>query len=219
MKTQSFSSFLALVFVFTALVTSGCDSVNLDDSASQLEAQSQRSNPRLSTGTMYKFADNSEVGTSALRRGAEAIVLDIETTKLEPGYAYTVWWVVFDEPTACTDYDCGSDDVAAAMAGGPNLADLSIIGAADGSVIPASGNARYRGILEKNDASQAMFGDGLDNPATAEIHYVIRSHGPAIPGLIKEQTTTFNGGCLEGQANAGQCVNVQFAIHEAAKLQ
>ncbi len=215
MKTQSFSSLLALLFVFAALITTGCDSVNLDDSAPQLEAPSERNNPRLSTGAMYKFGDSREVGTSALRRGAEAIVLDIETSELEPGYAYTVWWVVFDEPTACTDYACGSDDVAAAMAGGPNLADLSIIGAADGSVVSNDGTARYRGMLEQNDATGAVFGNGLDNPATAEIHYVIRSHGPAIPGLIKEQTTTFNGGCLEGQANIGQCTNVQFAIHEA----
>lgn len=218
MKTQSFSSLLALVFVFAALITSGCDSVNLDDSAPELEAPSERNNPRLSTASMYKFSDSREVGTSALRRGAEAVVLDIDTSELEPGYAYTVWWVVFDEPSACTDLSCGADDVAAAMAGGPNLADLSIIGAADGSVIPANGTARYRGMLEQNDDTGAVFGDGMDNPATAEIHYVIRSHGPAIPGLIKEQTTTFNGGCLEGQGNEGQCVNVQFAIHKAESL-
>ena len=211
---RSYFNMAALLAIF-AVGFVGCDSLDSNEVAA-LEASSQRDNPRTSTATMYKFADQSEVGTSTLQRGADAVKLTIDTSELNPGYAYTVWWVVFDEPAYCTDSNCSSDDVSSAMGGGSNLPGLSIIGAADGSVVSSNGKAYYSGSLRKDDASLAMFGNGLDNPATAEIHYVIRSHGAAIPGLIEDQITTFNGGCEAGQPNEGECTNVQFAIHKAA---
>ena len=214
-SARSYFKMVTLMAVF-AIGTVGCDTIDSNDTPSELEERSQRNNPRVSAASIYNFSDKAEAGTSTLKRGADAITLSIATSELNPGYAYTVWWVVFDNPENCTDSDCGSDDVSGAMGGGANLPGVSILGAADGSVVNADGKANYYGSLRKNNASQAILGDGLDNPATAEIHYVIRSHGVAVPGLIEDQITTFNGGCETGQPNVGQCTNVQFAIHKAA---
>lgn len=213
-STKRFSriSLMALFSIFSLL--SACDTVTVEDNG--LSAESTiAGNGRATTSTIYTFAENAETGSSILRRNNSAISANVSTSQLTENYTYTLWWVVFDEPQNCTAPSCGSDDVADAMAGGPNAADLSILGAADGSLVGADGKAYYTGKLAKGDASKAIFGNGLDNPLTAEIHYVIRSHGPAIPGLVQEQITTFNGGCNPGQANEGLCQNVQFAIHIA----
>ena len=205
-------SCLAILAVLTLTLT-GCDSISSNDAP---EVEAVASNGRTSVGTMYAFSDMSEVGTSTLRRNNEAIALTINTSELEPNYAYTVWWVVFDKPEYCSAPGCGADDIFEnALVGGPNEMEFTLLGAADGSVIGPNGRANYRGALAKNDVSQVTFGDGLDNPMTAEIHYVIRSHGPAIPGMIEEQTTTHNAGCFPGEPNEGLCEDVQFAIHKA----
>lgn len=64
-----------------------------------------------------------------------------------------------------------------------------------------------------------MFGRGLTNPTQAEIHAVVRTHGPVIPGMVDEQIHTFNGGCDPGQPNEGQCQDLQFtAFRQRADL-
>ena len=51
-------------------------------------------------------------------------------------------------------------------------------------------------------------GAGLVNPAGAEIHVVLVSHGPVRAGYLDEQLTTPTGGCDE----AHPCKNVQFGV-------
>jgi hypothetical protein len=50
----------------------------------------------------------------------------------------------------------------------------------------------------------------LLNAKRAEIHLVVRSHGPASadPAVLQQQLTTFNGGCPPNT-----CMNVQAAPH------
>jgi len=55
---------------------------------------------------------------------------------------------------------------------------------------------------------------------SAEVHIVLRSHGPAIPGIIDEQISTFEGGCIiffdpftEIPDDVGECGDIEFAIH------
>ena len=193
------------------IALSGCDSLSIEETT--LEAESQANTKRATSGTVYTFADMSPVGTSTLRRTTNAIAAEYITSELTENDAYSLWWVVFDAPEYCSAPGCGIDDVMQAISGGPNPSQVSMIGAVDGSVAGADGRAHYRGTLKQYDTSQAAFGDGLDNPMTAEIHYVLRTHGPAIPGLINQQITTADGGCRPGQPNEGMCVDVQFAVH------
>jgi hypothetical protein len=51
--------------------------------------------------------------------------------------------------------------------------------------------------------------NGLLDVWDAEYHVFIRTHGPLIPELLDAQLRTFNGGCLTGQPNTGQCMNIQ----------
>jgi len=71
---------------------------------------------------------------------------------------------------------------------------------------------------------EVLFGPALVN-LDAEIHLVVRSHGPVGPlldeGLLEEALATFGGGCIvrdeEGEIIPGtgpnECADVQFAVH------
>ncbi len=75
------------------------------------------------TDTLHHFADASVVdgSWSQLTRTNEGVSIQIDTDQLEPGGVYTVWWVVFNNPGACSpvaDGDpgtpaCGEDDILA----------------------------------------------------------------------------------------------------------
>ena len=69
---------------------------------------------------------------------------------------------------------------------------------------------------------------GLKYPRTAEIHCVLRTHGPKDPMYMPSQIQTYGGGCVDfapygylPPANSndlylgvGQCQDVQFAINQ-----
>lgn len=101
----------------------------------------------------------------------------------------------------------------------------------DGSLVGGNGTARFHdrlGMGEARDSCIDFFvtavpelegtDHGLTNPEGAEIHLVLRSHGPRIPGLVEEQRSTFAGGCEEflnpgiTQLEAGPCSDVQLAL-------
>ena len=144
---------------------------------------------------------------SRLTRFADGVAADLATTGLEPGSAYTMWWVVFNHPEHCVN-GCDSSDVDDVPA-----VDGTILWA-DGGVVGDSGEHTFAGFLavDSDPIVDVRKGTGvLTNPLGAEIHLVIRNHGPAIEGLVDQQTSTFSGGC-----DANGCVNEQFAIHPPA---
>ena len=49
-------------------------------------------------------------GTSDLVRTVDGISMNIDTTDLPVG-AYSVWWVIFNDPSKCSDGACGENDV------------------------------------------------------------------------------------------------------------
>ncbi len=108
-------------------------------------------------------------GSSAtLHRSNNGVTVNIKTTDLVPGDAYTVWFVVFNS---------GSPD-------GPPSAVLF----ATGHVIGGNGKGNFSAHLSESPG-------GLTNAEGAEFHMVIRSHGQPIPGMVDEQIHTFEGGC------------------------
>jgi hypothetical protein len=136
-----------------------------------------------------------------------------------PGdHAYTVWWVVFNDPSGCVA-GCGLDDVLAAV--GPtandNPANIGVFYAA-GHYVGVHGTGGFGASLREGDTSYCVpAGDGpfsaLCNPLvdahTADVHLVVRDHGPMIPGQLKAQISSFTGGC-----SAYACANLQAAIFE-----
>jgi hypothetical protein len=137
-----------------------------------------------------------------LKRKNRKIRLSGETTSLEAGHAYTIWAVIFNLPKDCVD-GCNADDL--------NLSSSSVIWSGIGFVADEDGEAGFKTRLKEGSfPGEILLGAGLTDAATAEIHLVVRGHGPAAlddPGMLEAQTSTFMGGC-----EAHECVDVQFAV-------
>ena len=149
-------------------------------------------------------------GSSTLIRTSNGISMDLQTTELPAGDAVTIWWMVFNHPEACisgastpdpTDPRCGMADM------GNPAADLSVLYAA-GHVIGASGAAGFAGQLAVDDASGAIMGSGLHDPAGADVTLVVHDHGPADPATVNQQIHTFD-------ACNPDCTDLQMSAHQA----
>lgn len=168
-------------------------------------------------------------GTSTLHRSKNGITVNYKTTGLAPGYTYTVWWVIWNNPENCgTPFECNDLDFAIADKVG-----VEVLYAA-GHVVGNSGKGNFSGHLNVDDDSASinpLFGlppaGGLQsgNTFSAEVHLVLRSHGPKIPGMVNEQISSYEGGCLDPFAIApfteipdevGECGDIEFAIHPPA---
>ncbi len=161
--------------------------------------------------------DQIEGASATLVRNKNGARMNIQTRELEPGHTYSVWMVVFDAPENCVEPNqCGLEDIMPLMddPDADNPSEATIFGAVGGGLAGGNGQATFSGHAKPGDeANDVLFGDGsLDNPLTAEVHFVIRTHGPKIPGMIREQISTFNGGCEEGEPNEDLCEDLQFGV-------
>lgn len=140
-------------------------------------------------------------------------------TGLAAGNAHTIWFVAFNNPAGCTSpvMDGG---VLISLCGLPDLGNAAAQATAvwgAGHVVGGSGMATLGGRVAVGDTSgcdalgRLPCNGGLTDPQGAEIHLVLRTHGPAIPDLVNEQIHSFNRGCEAGEPNVGLCRNVQFA--------
>ena len=173
------------------------------------------------------FADQAQMGWSALKRYGDRIETEIQTEGIPAGHAVSVWWVVFNNPAGCATSPCGESDIFAA--GNPALAD--VVGSR-GQVMAADGTAHIQTYLMEGEPSTSAlpyFYENLDlgagqpigllDPINAEIHLVLRSHGPVIEGLQEEMLTTYEGGCTTNldfgvmPQSQGECADLQFAVY------
>jgi hypothetical protein len=118
-------------------------------------------------------ADHHGFGTP--KRGSDWVQVNIQTSGLPTG-ACTVWSVIFDAPDGCTD-GSGADDLF-----NPD-ADVSVL-FATGGVVGRGGAANFTARYAAGDdldepGTQHMLGDGSHDPARADVHNVIKYHGPA----------------------------------------
>ena len=168
----------------------------------------------LSETSVFNFADKSEVsGTySQLVRNDNTIAMELRTSNLEPKAPYTIWWVVFNNPEACSE-DCDEDDIFGED-GKMSLneaANISIL-FADGAMTDAEGNGNFSALLTENRPfGQVLAGPGLTDTQNAEVHLVVRSHGELVPSLVYEQ--------LSYGKHCADCFkeDVQYAIHLATQ--
>lgn len=159
-------------------------------------------------------------GTARVNKHGATI--SVHTTGLEPGHAYTMWVVYFNDQRQC-EGGCGDDDFGNTGAG-------VVFG--NGHVAGGSGKATFSARLHTGDGSDVL---GPPPPPFAvapyeasphnEFHIVIRSHGPKIPGQVSQQISTFGGGCQTEvgpppgvladhpvPVEAGECGDVQLFI-------
>jgi len=170
------------------------------------------------------------VGSSTLNRKANGITVNFKCTGLTPGYAYTLWWVIWNNPDACAIPGVCLDTDFPAPGGGVNVVEVEVLFAA-GHVVGNNGKGNFSAHLKVDNTAGSvyeLFGipsvGGLQSGNTkgAEVHAVLRSHGPAVPGLINEQIDSYDGGCdnpfafppfSETPDEVGECGDIYAAIY------
>jgi len=163
-------------------------------------------------------------GTSKLHRNKNGITVNFKAEGLYPG-AYTTWWVIWNNPEDCgTPYACNDSDFG--------LVEVEVL-YAGGHVVGNNGKGNISAHLKAGDTSGSindLFGlpaaGGLQvgNTFSSEVHVVLRTHGPKVPGMVNEQISSYGGGCNPEINYApftvypntiGECGDIAFAIHPA----
>lgn len=143
---------------------------------------------------------------SILVRTKEGVGMTLHTFGLVPGNAYTAWFGIFNNPKECATTPCSVADF-------PNPHVRGVILNATGQIAGEDGTADFGAFRAVGDTEgQAGIGTtmALEEPLKAEIHLVVRSHGPALNNAdLQAQLSRFNGGCPPNI-----CVNVQVAPHQ-----
>lgn len=155
-------------------------------------------------------SDDPVLGASTLMRYDDAVDMTISTTGLEPGHAYSVWWVIFNNPEECSG-GCSGDQLGIPAIDG-------VVIWATGGIVGNGGHITFHATLAEGDTSGDQpftlpggFDLGLVDASTAEIHVVVRTHGVALDGGdLDAQLTTFAGGC---GGTPDPCADLQFAVH------
>jgi len=120
---------------------------------------------------------------STLQRGYFSVNLSLHTSGLTPGHAYSLWWVIFQNPGACVE-GCGDDDINNAAWTGVNPAGVSVH--YGGTLTAAeSGRADFGARLLEDTVDCAKTGPyaSLCSPmldaATSDVLVFLIDHGPA----------------------------------------
>ncbi|MGI9038551.1 MAG: hypothetical protein ACR2GQ_06795 [Gemmatimonadota bacterium] len=191
-------------FLLLALGLTACDSSVAPPDLAQAEspsavsasAASASAGAVTSTSPIFTFpVIGPHDGESTLIRTKNGINFRFATNSLEPGHAYTLWIVIWNEPENCVD-GCDGADLFTVDA----VPDM-LYGA--GHVVGGSGQATFSGRIQVGDASasvQAPLGlapNGLIDPYGAEVHLVLHHHGEKIPAFMPDMIKTLAGGCYD----------------------
>jgi len=189
-------------------------------------AQRERPAQRTSHNVFWIWDASAVTGTSTLTRTDTGISAVLHTSQLPPGHAMTLWFIVFNNPSACAGSPCSIEDLLLNPA---TQGDFLI---AAGNIVGGTGNAVFGGALQVGDSRGSGWIEignpdravGLLDPRHAEIHLAVHSHGPALTGEeLKAQISSYLGGCerfLGNQFGIAQGPqDVPMAPHECSTIQ
>jgi hypothetical protein len=147
----------------------------------------------ISVVDVHYFTDNSMVSgaSSKLVRTTRGVSMSIDTNDLDPGAC--------NNPIPEIGAACGLGDF-------PDLDVGASVLYATGNVVDEDGEGGFAAHLKMGDTDGALFGPGLLDPWGAEIHILVRHHGPVIPAMMPSQIMTVGGGC-------NPCTDAQAAAH------
>ncbi len=213
------SSKRSLLIALIAFVCVGLLCVNLYAQAPDGRVSRASSN---SFNRLTPFPTGSVIANSSsvLIRNENGVAYTISTTGLMPGRPYTNWWVIFNNPEFCSVPGlCALSDLP--NNGGDTRVDASVLWAT-GRVVDASGQGNFSAHLAADGVApgQLLFGPGLLDAFRAEIHIVVRAHGPASTNaaVLQAQLTMFNGGCPNVPPPGNlPCQDVQIAPQHLPK--
>ena len=182
MNPQTIRQSIVGMMVIAGLILSGCTPIVPE--AKQWESE-VTTHP--SRGEVEVVADAS----AHIVTGVNGATLSFDATDLNPGHVYTVWFVVFNNPEACTAIPCSGKD----LLGNPDAVGGEA-GYATGEIADEAGNATFFTHMDLGEVPNAWFGNGFTNP-DAEIHLVLMDAGPVIEGMEDEMLGSLRGGCTD----------------------
>jgi hypothetical protein len=139
------------------------------------------------------MTDIAVAGAGTLLREADGVKLRVEMDGLDSNSAYTLWWIIFNNPGACTDGTapalCGLGDV------GFEPADTAVRNAA-AFISSPSGTGNTTGEMDVGPAPAGAAGFGqLNDSVGAEIHIIVQTHGRPLVGSVAAQMTIPGAAC------------------------
>jgi hypothetical protein len=111
---------------------------------------------------------------------------------LDLGAAYTVWWVIWNNPKKCATNPCGLDDLGV---------EGNAVIYATGFVTGESGAASVIAELSAGKLPSGMFVSGIPGVLQwgrgqrSEIHMLVQTHGSIKLGSVDIQITVDGGEC------------------------
>jgi hypothetical protein len=129
---------------------------------------------------------------ATLVRRDDGVSFTFRASHLRPGHAYTVWFVVVNNPSACAASPCAAPDILL------NPATDSQITYGAGHVSGNSGNASFAGSFRVGSLDDGwLVGGGLHDPRNAEIQLVLNDHGLKLQGYMPGMIQTYRTGCTD----------------------
>lgn len=156
--------------------------------------------------------DTAVAGAGTLLRHRDWVELRVAMSGLDMNSTYSVWWIIFNNPSKCAG---GGQGICTASDANPNRdgpginpVKPGVINAA-GFITGDDGTANFRSRLARGKPPSGLccFGK-LRKTEKAEIHIVLQSHYTPEIGHVKEQMTTPGAFCN----NAGGECEDQFAL-------
>lgn len=128
---------------------------------------------------------------ATLVRRSDGVSFRLTTTELRFGHAYTAWFVVLNNPAACSATPCNAADILL------NTATDAQVTYGAGHISGAGGKASFAGSFRVGPISGWLPGGGLHDPLTAEIQLVLNDHGPVLKGYLPGMIQTYRAGCTD----------------------
>lgn len=134
--------------------------------------------------------------TATLVRRPNGVNVRLVTNQLHAHHAYTVWFVVINNPAACASTPCSGPDIVL------NPDTDSQVTYGGGHVSGGSGRAGFAGSFRAGSIDGWLSGGGLWSPMTAEIQLVLNDHGPVLQGYLPGMTHAYRAGCTDASIPA-----------------
>jgi hypothetical protein len=145
---------------------------------------------------VLRLPDFATVGSSTIVRTRNGVNFRVTTSELDPGSAYTLWFVVFNNPAECGVPGCTPDDIVNADAE-PDMM------YAAGMVVGGSRTATFAGRMRVGNPSGSVNAPvglpsfGLTDPFGAVIILAVHEHGPKLPAYMPDMIQSLDGGCTD----------------------
>jgi hypothetical protein len=129
--------------------------------------------------------------TATLVRRSDGVSFNVRTQELRRDHAYTVWFVVINNPGACASSPCSGPDIVL------NPETDSQVTYGTGHISGASGRGGFAGAFRAGPIEGWLPGGGMWDPMSAEIQLVLNDHGPMLTTYMPEMVHTYRAGCTD----------------------